>query len=145
MLGIPTFKPPSRWLPIGGSAIFVVMVVTFVLGVSGDFNEPAIPGSRFFGPRTERTTMIFERSSLLALPGSTLFGLYFLAGRAFLKRQLTMGFALCMGCGYDLRATEDREVCPECGRKVDLEPTRELVRQFARRHPNMVGSLDVPT
>ena len=144
MLGIPTFKPPSRQLPIGGFAILVVMVVTFVLGVSGVFNEPAIPGSRSFGPRTERTTKVFERSSLLALPGATLFGLYVLAGRAFLKRQVSMGFALCMGCGYDLRATAGQAVCPECGRKVDIEATRDVVRRFARRHPNIGGSIDEP-
>jgi hypothetical protein len=48
--------------------------------------------------------------SVTALPPLLWCGLRLRSGRV--KRRIR-GMALCIGCGYDLRATPDR--CPECG------------------------------
>ncbi len=42
------------------------------------------------------------------------------------KRLLDAGIAVCLGCGYDLRATEAPR-CPECGLASEILPTNDNV------------------
>ncbi|MEM7229776.1 MAG: hypothetical protein AAF432_13275, partial [Planctomycetota bacterium] len=47
------------------------------------------------------------------------------ARRLFRQAIRDCGYDICMGCGYDLRATTESSACPECGR-LEQPPLGEL-------------------
>lgn len=138
-LGIKPYRPPSTWflaatLCFIAAPILGLMVCTFipfghVLGASPAYgtNPP------------EYELHCYCALAPLNVIAAVLLAWFVAAVRMFVRLQVTAGFALCMGCGYDLVATNQHSVCPECGRKVDLAATEETVNRLARRFPRIIS------
>jgi hypothetical protein len=63
------------------------------------------------GPSTDHCSLPFVPAIIVA--AGILGGLWFRQALHRLKERQLAGAAVCVRCGYDLRATPDR--CPECG------------------------------
>ncbi len=108
--GLSRFQWP--WLGVGGESSLMLVALDVA---SGDGNRRLIRSPSPV-PMWWLHIACWPMAVLLGLPGLciTAFRL-----RRALRRRSRIRQGLCLTCGYDLRASQDR--CPECGTAIDPE------------------------
>ena len=141
--GPRTHRPPNRWLFLCAVALFGsgVLLSAFATGIP--LSLPQTNGNPHRRPLPEWRSNLFISATALLLSASALGSTYFLRVRGFLRRQSTMRFGACLGCGYDCRALGGAGVCPECGRSSDPADTRDMAMKLAIRFPGLARGIDL--